>query len=291
MRFGNRSLIGSDGLARLRRTRRSLVMLVLTVLGAAAAGGRPARAAGFSDDDRRYLQSKNERRGDDRPDDDGRGDEGRGDEGRGDDRRTTSRSPGSRENDDGCEPRCFRRGTRIATTAGAVAVEDLAVGDRVRIVSQEYHPIVAIEHRRFEKRGAEWPRDLQPVLLRRASLGDDSPRRDLWVTAGHAVQLGGVFVLARDLVNGRSILCDPVAEADVLDYFHIALAHHDAVDADGVFCETLCDPGMVARARLVGPGGLRGEVGSRLRSALSLFVDRRRPFDRVRDDIEERARL
>jgi len=57
----------------------------------------------------------------------------------------------------------------------------------------------------------------------------------------------------------------------------------------GAACESLRRPGVEPCLPLLSFNGHRSELRSRLRSALSVVVDRRQPLDIIRDTIEERG--
>jgi len=129
---------------------------------------------------------------------------------------------------------CFCRGTMISTDKGEVAVEELAVGDRVKTWSGTYKPI-------------EWiglGRDLvtakhtlaRPIIVKAGALADNVPRRDLYLTHGHALYVDGLLVPVENLVNYRSIVWDEAAR--VVEYYHIELADHVVVFAQGAPAET-----------------------------------------------------
>jgi hypothetical protein len=130
----------------------------------------------------------------------------------------------------------------------------------------------------------------------RSAIDENVPQADLVVSAAHALLLDGVLVTAGDLVNGTTIAFDD-DDGDRLEYFHIKLSQHDAVDAEGLACESLLAvpasmtelPEATLCAPKVSYSGGRGEVASRLRSAISPWFDRRQPLDIVRDRLEERA--
>ena len=132
---------------------------------------------------------------------------------------------------------CFCRGTLILTDEGEVAVEALAVGDRVRTLSGESKPIVWIGFGRDLVTRAN--RLARPIVVRRGALADDVPRRDLYLTHGHALYLEGVLIPVEHLVNHRSILWDDTAR--VVEYYHIELADHDVVLAEGAPAESYYD--------------------------------------------------
>ena len=111
--------------------------------------------------------------------------------------------------------------------------------------------------------------------------------------------------------TARPSTSDPAADREVLEYFHIELAEHDVVFAEGAATETLlpsadhklfdnwreyealygAEPVAPAKAFAaeIQLSGARAHLGSRLRSAVSPWVDRRQPFDVVRDRLEQRA--
>jgi hypothetical protein len=100
---------------------------------------------------------------------------------------------------------------------------------------------------------------------------------------------------------------DEARELAELEYFNIKLESHDVIYAEGAPVETLlevdeCAANFAEYLRKYGapktdevrcapnaPYGGRGELRSRLRSAISPWLDRREPIDVIRDRLEERA--
>jgi len=205
--------------------------------------------------------------------------------------------------------RCFLQGSRVETADGPRKVEDLAIGDILPTVFGASQPIQWISCERFRRPrpGMAWPRELCPVLVARSAIAPRVPRADLFVTYGHALLIDGVLIPTGNLINGSTIRYDDAADRDELVYFHIKLEGHDAVYAEGLPCETLdCvsetadnyeeyvrlygapAPVETCAPRLSFQGG-RGEIASRLRSLASPWRDARKPNDRIRDRLEERA--
>lgn len=186
---------------------------------------------------------------------------------------------------------CFLRGTRIRTVSGYRKVETLSVGDALPTLFGGTRRIRAVRRLRFEKHsvtGAWREKDL-PVCVRRSALDDNVPHADLCLTGAHAIYLQGVLVPVSSLINGATITRVEAPRQDVLEYFHVELDGHDVIDAEGAPCETLRESGIAACAPIVEFAGHRSELGSRLRSALSPWIDRRRKLDIVRDSLDERA--
>jgi hypothetical protein len=128
-----------------------------------------------------------------------------------------------------------------------------------------------------------------PVLIRRGALGKNTPAADLCLTALHAVYVDGFLMNVGDLVNGTSIIFEAADGQDTLDFFNIELDHHDILDVQGAFCETLYRAGTERCAPLLGFDGGRSKLRSHMRSVASLVIDRRQPIDIIRDKLEERA--
>jgi hypothetical protein len=206
--------------------------------------------------------------------------------------------------------RCFLRGTRIHTATGYRKVEDLAIGDFLPTVFGAMRPIQWISSHSFTRsdRRAPWPHEARPVRIAQAAIDDNVPDADLYLTASHALFIDGALVPVGNLVNGTTITLDDADEVERLEYFNIKLENHDVIEAQGASCESLLEVGetdatFADYCRKYGPpktgeapcapllsfNGGRSEVKSRLRSAISLWIDRRQPLDVIRDRLEERG--
>jgi hypothetical protein len=91
---------------------------------------------------------------------------------------------------------------------GEVAVENLAIGDLVITRFNGIQPIKWICHQRFASRFVNGNRGRMPVHIRADALGDRLPARDLCISPGHAMLVGGNLLLGRLLVNGITITQD-----------------------------------------------------------------------------------
>ncbi len=135
---------------------------------------------------------------------------------------------------------CFLAGSHILTERGEVPVEALAVGDRVVTLLGTLQPIVWIgQVRKLITPGRQ--SDATPVLVRKGALAPNVPHRDLRITKGHSLFIDGVLIPAEFLVNHRSILWDDRTQE--VEFYHIELAHHDVLLAEGAAAESYRDDG------------------------------------------------
>jgi autotransporter passenger strand-loop-strand repeat protein len=135
---------------------------------------------------------------------------------------------------------CFVAGTLIATPSGDVPVQHLAVGDMVRTAGGAVRPITWIgEGSVLATRGRRSA--ATPIIVGKGALGDNVPYRDLRVTKGHSFFLDGALVPVEFLVNHRSIHWDDRAQE--VSLYHIELATHDVLLANGAPAESYRDDG------------------------------------------------
>jgi hypothetical protein len=139
---------------------------------------------------------------------------------------------------------CFAAGTRIMTTHGEIAVEELRVGDLVVTLSGKgaaCKPVRWIGERRIDIATHPRPDLVRPVRIAAGAFGDRLPMRDLVVSPDHSLAIDGVLINAGKLVNGVSIAPDLTARA--VRYFHVELERHDVLLAEGMPAESYLDTG------------------------------------------------
>lgn len=136
---------------------------------------------------------------------------------------------------------CFAAGTRIATPEGERTVETLAPGDLVTTADRRAIPVLWIGRQTLHKLFTPADR-FAPVRVTRGALGNGLPHSDLVLTAEHALILDGLAVNAGALVNGTSIVFEPVDSLpDRVTYYHVETAAHEIILANGAPAETYVD--------------------------------------------------
>ena len=134
---------------------------------------------------------------------------------------------------------CFCRGTLIQTTAGEVAVEDLAIGARVVTHFGEARNIRWIGKRAYDSRFVAGNKAVLPIRIATDALADGVPACDLWLSPEHSLYFDGVLAKAVDLINGLTIVHAEAVES--IEYFHIELDSHDILIANGAPAESFVD--------------------------------------------------
>ena len=129
---------------------------------------------------------------------------------------------------------CYLRGTRIMTTAGEAAVEDLRPGDMLITRFGPVRPVKWIGRQSFN--GHFLGHKYAPVCFHAGSIAPGVPARDLYVSPDHSMVIDGRLVLARLLVTGATITQQ--ATAATVDYFHVDLGAHDCIIAEGAWSES-----------------------------------------------------
>ncbi len=134
---------------------------------------------------------------------------------------------------------CYLAGTRIPVPGGETAVEDLRAGDLVLTVAGELRPVRWVGRQTVSTRFADPLRAL-PIRIRAGAIAPNMPARDLLVSPDHAVLVEDVLVQAGALVNGASVIREANV-AEILTYYHIEIAAHALILAEGLPAETFVD--------------------------------------------------
>lgn len=136
------------------------------------------------------------------------------------------------------QPMCFLRGTSISTPRGEICIEDLHIGDQVETARGKPMEIRWIGRHVYKRSTLAWDAGIVPIRVARYALDQTAPRRDLYISPGHALLIDGVLIRVKDLVNGLSIAPSPPADTDSIEYFHIVLDTHEVIFAEGAPAET-----------------------------------------------------
>ncbi len=137
-----------------------------------------------------------------------------------------------------------------ARRRGEIAVEALAEGDLVTTLNGA-RPVTWIGRRHIDIAAHPEPEAVQPIRIRRDAVAPGVPARDLLVSPDHAIHLDGMPISARLLVNGASIVQE--AGRDTVTYFHVELAEHAILLAEGVEAESYLDTGNRGMFENAGP--------------------------------------
>ncbi len=135
---------------------------------------------------------------------------------------------------------CFAAGTHLLTPTDEVPVERLAVGEQVLTLAGQARPIVWTGHRRIACARHPAPEKVMPVRVRADAFAPNVPHLDVLLSPDHGVFVDNVLIPVKHLINGVSIRQESVP---TIEYFHIELATHDVVLAEGLAVESYLDSG------------------------------------------------
>jgi Hint domain len=137
-------------------------------------------------------------------------------------------------------PSCFARGTSLLTPSGPRLVEDLADGDLVLTASGQAQPVQWAGRSHVQCSSHRQPGRVMPVRVAAGAFGPGLPERDLFLSPEHAVFHGDAMIPVHCLVNGATIRQVPV---DSIVYYHVELARHDVLFAEGLPTESYLETG------------------------------------------------
>lgn len=135
---------------------------------------------------------------------------------------------------------CFTPGTLIATDRGWRPVERLRRGNRLVTRDNGLKPVAWVGRRDLSYSDLADLPDLQPVMIRRGSLGDGLPLRDTLVSPDHRF-LSRPHLGAETLVSACHLADLPgIDTVPVLgvSYLHLLLDRHEVILANGVWTES-----------------------------------------------------
>lgn len=145
------------------------------------------------------------------------------------------------------ETSCFVEGTKVLTDNWYVPVEELKVGD----VVMTHGAILRRNGKKFREVDTDAPMQVlnihkcvrpctassSPIVITKNAFGPNKPFDDLYVSCNHGiVTANGHIYPANKLVNKTTIYQDNTI--DRITYYHIELATHNTLTANGIMAET-----------------------------------------------------
>jgi hypothetical protein len=140
-------------------------------------------------------------------------------------------------------PVCFVKGTRVTTSRGPIAIENLVEGDSVQ-GSTGWRTVKWVGWRNYGPASfftQESKSRIAPIRIRAHSIADNVPSSDLLTSPWHHLFVDGKLVRAGDLVNGTTITQE--THVNEVSYYHVELDQFDVVMAHGVYSESYADGG------------------------------------------------
>ncbi|WP_158925881.1 Hint domain-containing protein [Acidisphaera sp. S103] len=139
---------------------------------------------------------------------------------------------------------CFGGGTEILTERGRAPVESIKADDQVvvrRDGQDVLEPVIWVGKTKIDLSQHAHPELAAPIRIKSGALADNTPTRDLVVSPEHCLILSGRCVPAKLLVNGGSIARE--YRTTPFEYYHIELANHGILIAEGAEAESYLDTG------------------------------------------------
>ena len=185
---------------------------------------------------------------------------------------------------------CFTRGTKLTTSTGDVAIEELQVGDLVQTLDHGLQPIQWIGTRKLGKAELLAAPNMVPIRVRQGALGNGLPEQDLIVSPQHRILIKSqisermfgkaeVLVAAKHLTDIDGI--ELAEDLEDVEYIHVLCAQHEILFSNGAATESL----------YTGPQALKSISEAARQEVFALFPElkeRDYPVEPVRDMIPGR---
>jgi hypothetical protein len=141
---------------------------------------------------------------------------------------------------------CFTAGTMIATPRGEVPVETLRAGDKIVTRDNGLQEIRWIGQKALSRVDMAASPHLKPVVVRRGSLGNGLPERDMMVSPNHRLLVANdrtalYFDEHEVLVSAKHLIGSPgVRAVDSMQttYIHFMCDQHEVVLSNGAWTES-----------------------------------------------------
>lgn len=139
---------------------------------------------------------------------------------------------------------CFTNGTMICTLKGELAVETLAIGDRVVTRDNGLQTVRRISRLDIDYGQLSASKHLQPMLIMAGALGHGLPERDMLVSPNLRVldqqgtaqggESSDELASAKDLLDNNKVRACSVLG---VRYVHVEFQRHEVVLANGIWAE------------------------------------------------------
>ena len=108
----------------------------------------------------------------------------------------------------------------------------------VLTLSGDLEPVKWIGHRTVDCKRHPDSNEANPVRILKGAFSENQPSRDLFLSPLHSLYVNGIFVPAIDLVNDLTIFQEARSK---ITYYHVELASHNVIYAEGMTAETYLD--------------------------------------------------
>lgn len=143
---------------------------------------------------------------------------------------------------------CFANGTRVSSSSGLTAVEELKVGDQIPTQDRGLQTIRWIGERKLSASDLTAHPKLRPVRIMAGALGAGLPERDILVSRQHRMMVSSkiaqrLFGTTEVLIPAIRLTCLPGIFVDTsvetVSYFHMLFDQHEILFAEGAPTESL----------------------------------------------------
>ena len=140
---------------------------------------------------------------------------------------------------------CYLKGTLILTKQGFIPIENIKAGHMVVTRGKIYDNNFIKNDATLAIEPVMWVSKFKvinlnsksiPICIKKHALAQNYPFEDLYVSPGHRLLLNNTMILAKNIVNGKTIYQDN--ECNSVEYYHLECEYHSAIFANGVLAES-----------------------------------------------------
>jgi hypothetical protein len=140
---------------------------------------------------------------------------------------------------------CFVKGSLILTKKGFIPIEDIKENNKIITKGIIINNKFIKNNDKFKLNTVLWVgkfkvfdlnKKSRPICIKKNALGKNTPFKDLFVSPRHSLIINGKKVLAKNIVNEKTIF--QVNECDSLEYYHLECKNHCIIIANGIYSES-----------------------------------------------------